>query len=219
MYIFLDESGDLGFDFSKPGTSRYFNITLLVCDNNKVQQAFSKAVDRTRKNKLNRKAGKRPVRELKGTSVKQSIKEYFYRQLPNDGWRLYSVTLNKARVDFDLRTPAGKHRLYNFLTRFLISKVTLADDLDAVTLIVDRCKNSEQIKDFNRYMAQHLEARVPLNCQLHIDHLGSHESAGLQAVDLFCWGIVRKEDKGETDWYSVFHQKVCFHTVYLPPLD
>ena len=28
-YIFLDESGDLGFDFSKKRTSRYFIITCL----------------------------------------------------------------------------------------------------------------------------------------------------------------------------------------------
>jgi hypothetical protein len=26
-YIFIDESGDLGFDFTKPKTSRYFLIT------------------------------------------------------------------------------------------------------------------------------------------------------------------------------------------------
>ena len=33
MIIFLDESGDLGFDFCKPKTSSKFVITLLVCDN------------------------------------------------------------------------------------------------------------------------------------------------------------------------------------------
>ena len=32
MFIFLDESGDLGFDFDKAKTSRYFVITLLVCN-------------------------------------------------------------------------------------------------------------------------------------------------------------------------------------------
>jgi len=33
MIIFLDESGDLGFDFNKPKTSCKFVITLLVCQN------------------------------------------------------------------------------------------------------------------------------------------------------------------------------------------
>ncbi len=31
-YIFMDESGDLGFDFDKSGTTNYFVITLLFAD-------------------------------------------------------------------------------------------------------------------------------------------------------------------------------------------
>lgn len=36
MIIFLDASGDLGFDFTKPKTSRKFVITLLVWKNKRV---------------------------------------------------------------------------------------------------------------------------------------------------------------------------------------
>lgn len=32
-YIFLDESGDLGFNFTKSKTSKYFIITLLFVEN------------------------------------------------------------------------------------------------------------------------------------------------------------------------------------------
>jgi len=32
VIIYLDESGDLGFDFSKAKTTSTFIITLLVCD-------------------------------------------------------------------------------------------------------------------------------------------------------------------------------------------
>ena len=32
-YIFMDESGCLGFDFKKPKTSRYFVITFLMAEN------------------------------------------------------------------------------------------------------------------------------------------------------------------------------------------
>lgn len=34
--IYLDESGDLGFDFSNNGTPKYFVITLLYCRNSAV---------------------------------------------------------------------------------------------------------------------------------------------------------------------------------------
>jgi len=57
---------------------------------------------------------------------------------------------------------------------------------------------------------------LPLNCLLTIDHLTSHENAGLQAVDLFCWGIARKDDLSETDWYNCYASKIKFSTIYLP---
>lgn len=82
MIIFLDESGDLGFDFSKSKTSRKFVITLLVCDGKEATDSFRKAARRTLKNKLNRKKkGSRVVQELKGAKTSLDIKKYFYRHL------------------------------------------------------------------------------------------------------------------------------------------
>jgi hypothetical protein len=217
MYIFLDESGDLGFDFEKAKTSRHFVISLLVCQDKQAQDGFRRAVVRTLKNKLNhRKNSTRTVAELKGTGTTFPIKQYFFRQLPADGWAIYSVTLNKLRVDKPLQTKAGKKKLYNFLARFILEKVNFPKDVSLVSLVVDRCKNKEEIKDFNQYMVNQLEALLPLNARLNIDHLGSHESAGLQAVDLFCWGIARKDGLGDAEWYAVFQDKVSFTTIYLP---
>lgn len=31
--FYLDESGDLGFNFENKGTPRYFSITVLACEN------------------------------------------------------------------------------------------------------------------------------------------------------------------------------------------
>lgn len=217
MYIFLDESGDLGFNFGKAKTSRHFVISLLVCQDKQAQDGFRRAVERTLKNKLNhRKNSSRTVAELKGTATTFAIKQYFFRQLPANGWNIYSVTLNKVRVDELLRTRAGKKKLYNFLARFILEKVHFPDDVRQVSLVVDRCKNKEEIKDFNQYVINQLEALLPLNARLNIDHLGSHESAGLQAVDLFCWGIARKDGQGDEEWYAVFQDKVSFTTIYLP---
>lgn len=99
MIIFLDESGDLGFDFSKPKTSCKFVITLLVCQNRDATDCLRKAVSRTLKNKLNHKRGGRKVQELKGTESSLEVKQYFYRQLHSAGWQLYTVVLNKVRVN------------------------------------------------------------------------------------------------------------------------
>jgi hypothetical protein len=98
-----------------------------------------------------------------------------------------------------------------------MEKVQFPEELQRVNLVVDRCKNSEEIKDFNRYVSNQLEALLPLNTRLDIDHLPSHESAGLQAVDLFCWGFARKDDLGDRSWWEIYRSKVRYATVYLPP--
>ncbi|MES9988117.1 MAG: DUF3800 domain-containing protein [Candidatus Thiodiazotropha endolucinida] len=216
MIIFLDESGDLGFDWSKSKTSRYFVITLLVCDSSKTQEGFKKAVRRTLKNKLNhRKRNNRIVHELKGADTAVNIKAYFQRHVPENGWWIYSVTLNKARVNPDLQTKQGKKKLYNFLARFLLEHVVFPENLPVVNLVVDRCKNSDEIKDFNQYVENQLQALLPLETRLFISHEASQDNPGLQAVDLYCWGIARKDDKGDRAWYNLYRDKVAFETIYL----
>lgn len=216
MIIFLDESGDLGFDFSKPMTSRKFVITLLVCDGKGVIDSLRKAVRRTLKNKLNRnKSGNSVAHELKGAKTTLAIKKYFSRNLVQKGCRLYTVILNKQRVYDRLQKSQAKKKLYNFLARFILEKIDLNNASTAVTLILDRCKNKEEIRDFNNYVENQMEALLPLNIPLNIYHERSHENAGLQAVDLFCWGIFRKYEKDETDWYDVYRNMIVFETEYL----
>lgn len=214
MVIFLDESGDLGFDFTKPKTTKKFVITLLVCESKDSIDGFKRAVRRTLKNKLNQKKNK--ISELKGTKTTQAVKEYFYRQIPGDGWKIYTVVLNKRRVNDELQKPRSKKKLYNFLARFILEKIDLTNPGSAVTLVTDRCKNREEIKDFNSYLANQLDALLPLNVPLNIYHELSHEDTGLQAVDLFCWGVFRKYEIRDTEWYGIYQGKIAFETEYLP---
>ena len=76
--IFIDETGDLGFDFQKIRTQPFFIIGALVCKDTVASRNIQKAVDRTLKNKLNRKPkNKRIVEELKGGRTDFNIKKYF----------------------------------------------------------------------------------------------------------------------------------------------
>jgi hypothetical protein len=165
LIIYLDESGDLGFDFSKRKTSKKFVITLLVCDGKGAADMFRKAVRRTLKNKLQRKHNRhsKSISELKGAKTSLETKKYFYRNLSLGSWRIYTVTLNKQRVNEDLRRPGAKKKLYNFLARFILERIDLRHASPAVTLVTDRCKDREEIRDFNQYVANQLEALLPLN--------------------------------------------------------
>jgi hypothetical protein len=216
MYIYLDESGDLGFDFSKKGTSEKFTLTLLVCDSLQAKKALKKAISRTVKNKIK---GKRKIdksfKELKGTNTTITVKEYFYRQIKSDAWGLYTVILNKRRVYSQFHPGTGQGKLYNFLSRFIIQRLPLNHVQTNVHLIVDKSKNRAEIRDFNQYLQNYIEGQLPLNTGLSIEHLSSHEDPGLQAVDLFCWGIARKYNRRDTQWYDCFADKIHFEDEYL----
>ncbi len=215
MIIYLDESGDLGFDFAEKSPSKYLVITLLACDNKESVNTFKTAVKRTLKNKLNLKKSKRTIEELHATKTSLPIKQYFYRQIKNHDWKIYTVALNKCCTYSHLRTPQGKKRLYNFLAQFVLEKVDFSQSPNTVTLVVDKSKNKKEIQDFNGYLTAQLEATLPLNTSLNIYHEDSRNDAGLQAVDAFCWGIYRKYEHLDTDCYLSFSKQIAFETEYL----
>jgi len=214
MFIYLDESGDLGFDFVRKRPSKKFVITVLVCENDAIIKGFKKAVRRTIRNKLAKSTDR--VQELKGTSTALPIKDYFLRNVPQQGWGVYSVILNKERVYDHLKSKIGRKKLYNYLARFLLKRIAVPPETNAVNLFIDRSKTRQEIKDFNSYVEHQLAGLIPLEVPLNITHEQSENNAGLQAVDLFCWGIFRKYELEDEDWYLLYRKYVVFETEYLP---
>lgn len=215
MYIYLDESGDLGFDNNKKGTSAFFVITLLVCHDAMSKRAFQVAVSKAIKNKLNRKKKSRKKQyELKGTNTTISIKEYFYNKLKSDSWDIYTVVFNKKKVYKEPLKAIGQNKIYNFLARFIIEKLPLAIVNNNVRLVVDKSKSRTEILEFNKYITTYIEGALPLHTSFSVEHLSSHDDPGLQAVDLFCWGIHRKYKDGNLEWYNVFSDKIKYENIY-----
>lgn len=127
MFIYLDESGDLRFDFPKEKTTRKFVITIIVCNSNDGRKEFRKEVRRILKNKLNRKKkNTRYVAELKGRDTTLEIKEYFLRNIKSYDWEIYPLALNKIRIERHFRTKIGKKKLYNYLSKILLEKLPFA---------------------------------------------------------------------------------------------
>jgi hypothetical protein len=219
MFIFLDESGDLGFDWSKGGTSRYFTVTILICHNKETADRIRIAIKRTLKNKVNHRKVRNQNKELKGATTTIEIKKYFYSQMPQDGWDIYSVTLNKERIKKHLKTKPAKKRLYNFLARFIVEKTPLNEVQGrSINFIVDKCKNTVEIQDFNEYIEAQLSAVLPLDTILNIHHDSSTKNPCIQAVDLFCWGIARKHKDNDTTWYNYFKSRIKYEKIYLPTI-
>lgn len=213
--IFLDESGDLGFE--KAGSSKTFVVTLLVCHSLQTSGEIRKAVERTLKNKLAKGRPQSRPSELKGSQTHPAILGYFFRQLPVIGFSLYAVVLNKERVNEPLRTKQGRKKLYNFMAKFVIEKVDIRSlKPERVLLVVDRSKKMEDIQDFNRYLETFLTNQLPPETPLDIHHEDSQKDKGLQAVDVFCNAMFRKYERDERELYNQFRGYIKFETLYLP---
>ncbi len=61
--------------------------------------------------------------------------------------------------------------------------------------------------DFN-YIISNLEVSLALDTNFNIEHECSHNNPGLQAVDLFCWGIYRKYEQRDATWYDLFKHRI-----------
>jgi len=215
MYIYLDESGDLGFDFTKQGTSRFFVITLLIVYSNDVNKKILKMIERTLKRKVNkRKKGKNSEAELKGSKTDITVKRYFYRLVKDDSFEICTLILNKARVIDKLRK--NKPKLYNYISKLLLEKCQFGKVQNRVSLTVDKCKNKEETKDFNNYLLTALRKFIPVTTPFVQYHEASYAHKGLQAVDLFSWGVYRKYERSDLEWYSEFHEKIKVEIMYLP---
>ena len=210
MYVFLDESGDLGFDFNK-SASKYFAITLLVCYNRATYFSFKSAIKRTLRSKLNYKNTKAPISELKGGHTTLAVKQYFYNQLlksPDQDWEIYSIVVDKTSLLQQMDTQIEAHRLYNILSRDIMERIDFSMLNHNVQLIVDKCKGRNERSVFDYFLKTNLETKLPLNVSINILHEHSHHNAGLQAVDLFCYGVVRKHALNDIGWYSMFADRI-----------
>lgn len=215
-YLYLDESGDLGFDFVNKKPSKFFTVTILALENIETNRRLIKAIKVVLRRKLNPKnKRKRLVFELKGTGTTLEIKKYFYKQVKDIEFGLWSMTLNKRRV-YE-RLIKEKSKIYNFIARQVLDRIPLErDNNERVELIIDRSKSKREIEEFNSYIRNQLEGKLNPKTLLEMKHRKSHETPGLQAADIFCWGIFEKYERGRKEWREVFKDKIKFDDVYLP---
>lgn len=197
-YIFLDESGDLGFNFQRQ-TSRYFTITLLVVHGKDNARKLRKATEKTLKRKLNPKPTKRTIHELKATNTTLPIKQYFYEQVREIPFNICSRTLDKLRYQGNF---SSKEELYNFLTYQALTDVfDMYNNHNLIQLTLDKSKNKLGIEMFDEFIISSFP-----QYSFNITHVRSQKEYALQVCDMFCGGVFRKYEKGEVEWFNYFAQ-------------
>jgi hypothetical protein len=213
LYLYLDESGDLGFDFQNKYPSKYFTITILTFRGTDINRKFGYAVRKTLARRLNQKNHRKHiVAELKGAHTTLSVKEYLYKQIQNLDFNIYAITLDKQKM---LPYAENKMDLYNYAVKLVIDKIPPEKiDSPQIEFIIDKSKDRTEIAKFDEYIRQNVLARISLKVKLHIYHENSQKQKGLQIVDLFCWGIFQKYEHSNTAWLNKFREKIKYERKY-----
>ncbi|MBU0679418.1 MAG: DUF3800 domain-containing protein [Verrucomicrobia bacterium] len=212
-WLYLDESGDLGFDFVNRKPSNFFTVCILATSSGESNKGFSYATKKTLRRKINHRRKRHPVSELHASSTTLEVKQYMYSQLSRHRFGIYAVTLNKRRV-YD-KLADNKSRVYNFIARQVLDRIPFEDAAGPIQLIIDRSKGGAEIREFNSYIDTQLKGRLDPAIALTIQHRNSCDWHGLQVVDSFAWGIFRKYERGDTAYHDQFREKVLLDEQYL----
>lgn len=141
------------------------------------------------------------------------IKKYFYNKIKDTKFAVYAITLNKIRVYERLRRD--KERVYNYIVRLVLDQIPFNNANYRVEIIIDKSKTKRNIFEFNKYIIKQIKSKFEPKIPLDIYHYNSKQSAGLQAIDMFCWGIFRKHELNDKEWYNVFKDKIIYDEQYL----
>jgi len=195
-YIFLDESGDLGF---KDSSSKFFIITLMCCDI-KTEIEVSRIIKKIRGNILKKKMRNTP--ELKGNNSNNQIRFAVLNKAIEKNIEIYTIILEKSKVYDYLKN--SKDRLYNYTANLILNECSLNDDM--IRLVVDK-RGGVIVNDFNRYIKFKLKYKNE-NCKIEVEHKNSNKDGCLQVLDFITWSIFRKYESNDDRFYNIIQKKI-----------
>jgi hypothetical protein len=203
MHIFLDESGDLGFDFSKKGTSRHFIITVLLTRDPK---RIANCIRHLKEDALQQKYKKVP--EIKFNNSPEPFRDRVIQKLAQQEIFVLAFCLNKAKIVAKLHDK--KDKVYNYVAGLLFDKIlNAANPGEDLVMTVDKVKVGKiQIEDFNFYLGLKLFLAGQPERKLEVIHEDSQRDRCLQAVDFICGSIFRKYEFRDMGLYNLLKGKI-----------
>ena len=209
MFIFLDESGDLGFS---KGSSNWFLFTLVVVENPRKIEKIIKKIRKT----LNKKHKKNfselhayHCDDITRTRVLKSISEL-------DDICVVTTILNKKKVHVDLRNQ--KNYLYNFTANIILDRLInkkIIKDEENIFLVVDKKDTKKNLKEnFISYITKAMKEKR--NGDFKMTLSASYIEKGLQAVDFISWAIFRKYERGDFEFYEIIKDKIVDERLLFP---
>jgi hypothetical protein len=195
----MDESGDLGFDFTKKRTSRYFVVSFIFTVN---PRSLDKIVKKTF-------AGfkKTEVKSHRGTL-------HCYKEKPTTRLRLLNALVRTETTVFTLkldktkvytRLHDEKHVLYNYIVNILLDRMISKKLVPLDQRIRFVASKRETSKFLNENFTNYINSQVASNHKIDIvtEIVKPAEEKGLQVVDFVVWSFFRKYEHQDSSYADV----------------
>lgn len=210
-FIFLDESGDLGFN-PKKKSSKYFVVTFMFVENKGPVEKVIKKSARS----LSRKDLKKYIGVLHACKEKPKTRTKILAALNEKKISVVSIYLNKKKVYTKLKDE--KHVLYNYVTNILLDRIFTKKLIPLNSPIYLIASRRETNKFLNHNFKNYLKGQVKNNHKLdiHIDIKPPSGEKCLQAVDFICWAIYQKREKGDESYFNLIKDKVIEESPLFP---
>ena len=198
-YIYIDESGDLGF--GKKG-SKYFIVSCVVIDNEKTRIKFERIPKKIRQRTLKKKMKKQAELKFSNSSIR--VRKEFLEKASKLDIKIYSVIIKKELAKKQLRENLSI--LYNYLLKILFEKsLKKINQKQKLIIFLDKCMSPAQRENFENYIKTEFFYYFKKMPEVKINHELSHSIPGLQVVDFICGAYGYKYNtaklKGDYDHY------------------
>ncbi len=177
-YIFMDESGDLGFNKEKTRSSKNFIITFFFCDN---PNPFEKIVRKTFLSMPQEKQ-KNHCGTLHACHEHPKTKVKMYNLLKEKkDFSIMVIRLNKAKVYTDLQNE--KNILYNYITNILLDRIINKKLCNLKEPIHFVASQKDTNKYLNKVFTDYITSKVKNRIDLKLEIKSSSKHKCLQIAD------------------------------------
>ena len=201
IYIFIDESGDLGF--TEKSTKYYVIASVETRDPRQFSRMFKKV-----RRSMGKK--KKDIKEFKFSKTNVNTKIKILRNIAELDIEFSAVVLKKETVYPHLQEK--KQILHNYLTGFIVELIPFMGSRDFEIIVDKFLSKGADRENFDSYLQKH----VGYECQKYglipprsmvIRHESSHACAGLQVADFIAGALFTKYERNDSKFYEIIEPK------------
>ncbi len=201
-YIFMDESGDLGFRKNTKKSSRYFILVFLIVEEKKTFEKLIKKANTS----LNRKASSGTIH---ATSEKEETILKVLKNLEKAGCcKIMAIRLNKEMSG----SIKDIHLLYAEMTNVLLgyAKDYINSYSEKIGFVASQRETKKSLNEqFSELINAHAKKVFPNpNPNFEIRIRRPAQEKCLQLVDVIAWAISRKYEHGEFRFFDIIKSLV-----------